>query len=320
MANNPKRFGLIGAAGYIAPRHMRAMKDLGHELVVAYDVNDSVGIIDSISPQSEFFCDYERFYEHCLMLQSSDETKLDYIVICSPNHLHRSHIVTALNLGCDVICEKPLVPTVDDIEFLRKAEQTTGQKIYTILQLRHHDAIIALKEKVETENCADKYDIDLTYITSRGKWYYESWKGDANKSYGVAANIGIHFFDMLNFVFGDLEKNTLHYMDASRASGYLEFEKARVKWFLSIDGNDLPDDVKGKQPTYRTISYDGQEIEFSQGFTDLHTVSYQNIIDGNGFGLDHALPSIRMVGDLNAQLDNVQMPEDTHMFLKKAVG
>ncbi len=316
MTARPKRFGLIGASGYIAPRHMRAIKDLGHELVVAYDVNDSVGIIDSISPSSEFFTHFERFYEYCLHLQSNEETKLDYIGVCSPNYLHRSHISTSLHLGCDVICEKPLVPFAEDLEYLRGVEKATGQRVYNILQLRHHEAILKLKEQVAVENKSEKYDVDLTYITSRGKWYHESWKGDLEKSYGVAANIGIHFFDMLGFIFGDLQENTLHFIDAKSASGYLEFEKARVKWFLSIDANDLPEDIKGKQSTFRSISYDGTEIEFSQGFTDLHTVSYQSVLDGTGFGLDDAQSSIKMVCDINTQSNKTSLPDNIHPFLK----
>jgi len=316
MVNQSKKFGLIGAAGYIAPRHMRAIKDLGHELSIAYDTNDSVGIIDSISPQSEFYIEFERFYEHCLELQSSPDTKLDYMGICSPNYLHRAHIITALHLGCDVICEKPLVPTMEDIKILKQVEKTTGKKIYTILQLRHHQAIIDLKKEVEQSNSDKKYDVDLTYITSRGKWYHESWKGDLNKSYGVAANIGIHFFDMLNFIFGDLVTNDLHYTDASRAAGYLEFEKARVKWFLSIDANDLPEEVQGKQSTFRSISYDGKEIEFSQGFTDLHTVSYENVVNGQGFGLEQAENAIQMVYDLNTQEQPMNLPQNAHPFLR----
>lgn len=316
MVNQPKKFGLIGAAGYIAPRHMRAIKDLGHELSIAFDTNDSVGIIDSISPQSEFYTEFERFYENCLNLQSSKETRLDYIGVCSPNYLHRAHIVTALHLGCDVICEKPLVPTLEDIEVLKQAEKNSRKKIYTILQLRHHQAIIDLKNEVENGDPDKKYDVDLTYVTSRGKWYHQSWKGDMNKSFGVAANIGIHFFDMLNFIFGDLISNELHYTDASSAAGYLEFDKARVKWFLSIDADDLPDTVKGKQSTFRSISYDGKEIEFSQGFTDLHTISYENIIKGNGFGVDQAENAINMVYDLNHQKQPTELPKKAHPFLK----
>lgn len=297
MSEKSLKFGLIGAAGYIAPRHMKAIKELNHELVVAYDVNDSVGIIDSLSPQSEFFTDFERFYEFCL------ENRLDYIGVCSPNYLHRSHIVTALHLGCDVICEKPLVPTVEDINVLQKAEQKTGKKIWNILQLRHHDAIVGLKNKIDQESRDDKYDVDLTYITSRGKWYHESWKGHDNKSFGVAANIGVHFFDMLNFIFGDLGDSVLHYQDKYRAAGYLEFEKARVKWFLSINAEDLPDSVAGKQTTFRSVSYDGNEIEFSEGFTDLHTVSYQSIINGGGFGIDVAENAVEMIEKLNQKKD-----------------
>jgi len=316
MSAQSKKIGLIGAAGYIAPRHMHAIKDLGHEVSIAYDKNDSVGIIDSISPQSEFYSEFERFYEHCLQLQSSDVTRLDYMGVCSPNYLHRAHIVTSLHLGCDVICEKPLVPTIQDIEVLRNAERVTGKKIFTILQLRHHQAIIDLKKEIENDKSDKKYDVDLTYITSRGKWYHESWKGDFRKSYGVAANIGIHFFDMLNFIFGNLVSNELHYVDDSRSAGYLEFEKARVKWFLSIDAEDLPENVKGKQTTFRSISYDGKDIEFSKGFTDLHKVSYQNIIEGRGFGLDQAQNAIEMVYDLHNQKQPETLPENAHAFLK----
>lgn len=318
MANDKKRFGLIGAAGYIAPRHMRAIKDLGHELVCAYDTNDSVGIIDSISPQSEFFIDFERFYEYALELQKDKATALDYIGICSPNNLHRAHIVTALNLGVDVICEKPLVPTVADWNVLKAAEKHTGHKVYNILQLRHHDSIINLKEEVAQGDPDKVYDIDLTYITSRGKWYLESWKGDNRRSYGVAANIGIHFFDMLHYIFGELQGYTMHHTDDMRASGYLHYKQARVKWFLSVDKDDLPTNTPEGQTTYRSISYGDNEIEFSGGFTDLHTVSYENIINGNGFGLDDAHHSVELIEKLRSAPMKTD-DDNKHPFVEKYI-
>lgn len=290
-----KNFALIGAAGYIAPRHMKAIKETGNHLAVGYDINDSVGVIDSISPQSEFFTEFERFQEYGWQLKRSPETALDYVAICSPNYLHHPHIAAGLRLGCDVICEKPLVPTSALLDELLQVEKETGKKVYNILQLRHHQAILSLKEKVAKENKSDKHEVELTYITSRGKWYMESWKGNPRESFGVATNIGIHFFDMLHFVFGKLQKSVLHYASENKAAGYLEYEKARVPWFLSIDANDLPDSVKGKQPTYRSISVDGEEIEFSHGFTDLHTISYEEILKGNGYGIEDARHCVETV-------------------------
>jgi UDP-N-acetyl-2-amino-2-deoxyglucuronate dehydrogenase len=292
---NMKNFALIGAAGYIAPRHMRAIKDLGHHLSVAYDVNDSVGIIDSISPESEFFTEFERFYEHAQTLKRSPNHKLDYVAICSPNYLHHAHIAAGLRLGCDVICEKPLVPTPALMDELELLEQETGQRVFNILQLRHHDAILKLRNQVLAAPKDKKFDVELTYITSRGKWYMESWKGDARKSFGVATNIGVHFYDMLHFIFGKLQRNVVHYRGEAKAAGYLEYERARVRWFLSIDANDLPAEVIGKKSTYRNIDISGQQLEFSEGFTDLHTISYQEIIAGRGYGLDDARHCIETV-------------------------
>jgi UDP-N-acetyl-2-amino-2-deoxyglucuronate dehydrogenase len=292
---NMKNFALIGAAGYIAPRHMRAIKDLGHHLSVAYDVNDSVGIIDSISPESEFFTEFERFYEHAQTLKRSPNHKLDYVAICSPNYLHHAHIAAGLRLGCDVICEKPLVPTPALMDELELLEQETGQRVFNILQLRHHDAILKLRNQVLAAPKDKKFDVELTYITSRGKWYMESWKGDARKSFGVATNIGVHFYDMLHFLFGKLQRNVVHYIGEAKAAGYLEYERARVRWFLSIDANDLPAEVIGKKSTYRNIDISGQQLEFSEGFTDLHTISYQEIIAGRGYGLDDARHCIETV-------------------------
>ena len=295
-----KRFALIGAAGYIAPRHMRAIKDTANELVSAYDINDSVGIIDSLSPQSEFFTDFERFIEHAWRLKRNPETALNYVSVCSPNYLHHSHVAAGLRLGCDVICEKPLVPTPEVLDELALVERETGKRVYNILQLRHHQAILDLKEKVAREDRGDKYDVELTYITSRGKWYMESWKGDPRKSYGVATNIGVHFYDMLHFVFGRLQQNVVHFASEYKAAGYLEYEKARVRWFLSIDAHDLPDSVKGKKPTYRSITVDGDEIEFSEGFTDLHTTSYREILAGRGYGIEDARHCVETVNTIRS--------------------
>lgn len=310
-----KRFALIGAAGYIAPRHMHAIKDTGNVLVSAYDINDSVGIIDSISPQSEFFTDFERFYEHAFDLKRKSDTALDYVSIASPNFMHRSHIAAGLRLGCDVICEKPLVPTLEDFAALRALEAETGKRVYNILQLRHHQAILDLKDKIAADTSGKKYDVDLTYITSRGKWYMSSWKGDPRKSFGVATNIGVHFFDMLHFVFGELERSVVHYTDEHKAAGYLEYERARVRWFLSIDANDLPSSVQGKQSTFRSITYDGNEIEFSGGFTDLHTVSYQEILAGRGYGLDAAEFSIKTVSAIREAALEVPQNGEGHPYI-----
>ena len=301
-----KRFALIGAAGYIAPRHMRAIQDLGHQLVAAYDVNDSVGIIDSLHPQAEFFTDFERFYDFCWRLKRDPATALDYVIVASPNHLHHAHTTAGLRLGADVICEKPLVPTLAELDDLALVEQETGQRVFNILQLRHHDAIRALAAKVAAtpvRGAGDKFDVELTYITSRGKWYHQSWKGDPRKSFGVATNIGVHFFDMLHLIFGELVASEVHLSTEDKAMGYLEYERARVRWFLSIDAGDLPDAVKGQKTTFRNIrispaqsadeaaggsSQAGEMLEFSEGFTDLHTISLREIVAGHGYGLADA--------------------------------
>lgn len=315
-----KRFALIGAAGYIAPRHMRAIKDTGNELVSAFDINDSVGIIDSIAPASEFFTEFERFYDHAWTLGREKQTALDYFSICSPNYLHHAHIVAGLRLGCDVICEKPLVPTVAILDEIARVEKETGQRVYNILQLRHHKAILALKEKVAQEKSEQKYDVELTYITSRGRWYMESWKGDPRKSFGVATNIGVHFYDMLHFIFGKLQRNVVHFVSEHKAAGYLEYERARVRWFLSIDSNDLPDAVKGKKPTYRSITVNGEEMEFSEGFTDLHTTSYEEIIAGRGYGLEDARHCVETVEVIRSSACVVPADNEGHPFLRSVLG
>lgn len=310
-----KNFALIGAAGYIAPRHMRAIKDTGNNLAVAFDINDSVGIIDSISPQSEFFTEFERFYEYAQILKRDKSTALNYVSICSPNYLHHSHISAGLRLGADVICEKPLVPTPELINELARVEGETGKKVYNILQLRHHDAILELKEKVAKSDPSMVFDIDLTYITSRGKWYFESWKGDPRKSYGVATNIGVHFYDMLHFVFGKLRRNVVHYSADAKAGGYLEYERARVRWFLSIDANDLPHHVKGKKTTFRSIEINGEQLEFSEGFTELHTVSYREILAGRGYGLVDARHCIETVNEIRTAQPQRGNGNEVHPFI-----
>jgi UDP-N-acetyl-2-amino-2-deoxyglucuronate dehydrogenase len=313
-----KNFALIGAAGYIAPRHLRAIKDTGSNLSVAYDINDSVGIMDSIFPQSEFFTQFERFYDYAHQLKRTPKSALDYVAICSPNYLHHPHITAGLRLGADVICEKPIVPTPKLLDDLVLVEKETGKKVFTILQLRHHAAILALRDKVAKAPKDTKFDVELTYITSRGKWYAESWKGDDRKSFGVATNIGVHFYDMLHFIFGNLQENKVHYANPNKAAGYLEYERARVRWFLSIDANDLPDEVKGKKTTYRNIDISGEQLEFSEGFTDLHTVSYQEILAGRGYGLDAARHAVETV-DVIRSAALSPITSDVHPFVKKLV-
>jgi UDP-N-acetyl-2-amino-2-deoxyglucuronate dehydrogenase len=288
-----KNFALIGAAGFIAPRHLKAIKDTGNNLVAAMDKFDSVGIIDSYFPHADFFTEFERFDRHIDKLKRQGK-RVDYVSICSPNYLHDSHIRFALRQHADAICEKPLVLNPWNVDALEEIEKETGKKIYTILQLRLHPAIVKLREEV-LASPDKKYEVDLKYITSRGKWYYHSWKGEESKSGGIATNIGIHFFDMLLWIFGDLKNVEMEKQDADHASGILELSRAHIKWFLSINENHLPATVKkeGKR-TYRSLKMDGREIEFSDGFTDLHTTSYQEILKGNGFGLKEARPSIEL--------------------------
>ncbi len=280
-----KNFALIGAAGYIAPRHMKAIKDTGNNLIAALDKNDSVGILDSYFPDADFFTEFERFDRHLEKLKRQGK-KIDYVSVCSPNYLHDAHIRFGLRIGADVICEKPVVLNPWNIDALQEIENETGQQVFSILQLRLHPAIIALKEKIDAAPSEKKHSVDLQYITSRGHWYHTSWKGDITKSGGIATNIGVHFFDMLMWIFGPVKDNVVTQHTKNIASGYLELEKATIKWMLSIDVNTLPEDVKasGKR-TFRTLSIDGAAFEFSEGFTELHTESYRNIIAGNGFPL-----------------------------------
>jgi UDP-N-acetyl-2-amino-2-deoxyglucuronate dehydrogenase len=293
-----KNFALIGASGYIAPRHFKAIKETSNNMLAAYDLFDSVGVIDSYFPNADFFTEFERFDRHIDKLKRVG-SRIDYVSVCSPNYLHDSHIRFGLKAGANVVSEKPLVLNPWNLEGLMDLESETGYKVYSILQLRLHKSIIALKKRVD-ESAKDKiFDFDLTYITSRGKWYYASWKGDLQKSGGIATNIGVHFFDMLSWIFGELKKNVVHVHTHDRAAGYFEFEKARVRWFLSINGDTLPHQIKEKgKTTYRSMILEGEEIEFSDGFTDLHTKSYKNIIDGKGFRISESLKSIKIVHDI----------------------
>ena len=293
-----KNFAIIGVGGYIAPRHLKAIKDTGNTLVSAYDKSDSVGIMDSYFPKAAFFTEQELFDRHNTKLRDSG-TNIDYVSICTPNYLHDAHTRYGLRLGADVICEKSLVLNPWNIDALQKVEERQGHKAYTILQLRLHDKIKALKKKVE-EGPKDKiYDVDLTYITSRGYWYYASWKGDINKSGGIATNIGVHFYDMLSWIFGDVQKNIVHVASHDRVAGYLELKRARVRYFLSINADTLPPNaVEGEKRTYRTIMIDGDEFEFSQGFTELHTESYKEILAGRGFGIEEARNCINIVYEI----------------------
>jgi UDP-N-acetyl-2-amino-2-deoxyglucuronate dehydrogenase len=297
-----KNFALIGAAGFIAPRHLKAIKETGNKLVAALDKVDSVGIMDSYFPDADFFVEYERFDRHVEKL-SRKGTPIEFLSICSPNYLHDSHIRFGLRHGATVICEKPLVLNPWNIEALEQLQNETGNKVFNILQLRLHPDIIKLKEKVAGSDPSKIFDIDLTYITSRGKWYYTSWKGDEKKSGGIATNIGIHFFDMLIWIFGKVSQNIVHVHTHDRASGFLQLEKGRVRWFLSIDENTLPVNVREKgQRTFRSIKMENNEIEFSDGFGDLHTKSYNAVLSGNGFSLAEALPSIEVVHDIRSQI------------------
>ncbi|MES2517133.1 MAG: Gfo/Idh/MocA family oxidoreductase [Bacteroidota bacterium] len=293
-----KRFALIGAAGYIAPRHMKAIKDTGNDLVAAFDPYDGVGIMDSYFPDAEYFTEFERFDRHIDKLRRQGNP-IDFISVCSPNYLHDAHIRFGLRSGCNVICEKPLVLNPWNIDSLCEIEQETGKKVYTILQLRLHPGIIALKEKVANGPKDKIYDVNLKYMTSRGKWYHRSWKGDVSKSGGIATNIGVHFFDMLSWVFGEVKENIVHELKDDTASGRLSFEKANVEWLLSIDYDQIPEDIKlqGKR-TFRTLNMEGEEIEFSDGFTELHTNSYKEILNGNGFGILETKNAIDMVSKI----------------------
>jgi UDP-N-acetyl-2-amino-2-deoxyglucuronate dehydrogenase len=311
----PKNFGIIGVAGYIAVRHLKAIKDTGNNLLASLDKFDSVGLIDSYFPESDFFVEFERFDRHFDKLKRTG-TKIDYVSICSPNYLHDSHIRFALRHKAEAICEKPIVLNPWNIDALQEIENETGHRVYTVLQLRLHPKIIELRNKIQNGPKDKIYDIDLSYITSRGNWYNISWKGDIQKSGGVATNIGIHFFDMLGWIFGPTKSNIVHVSEPNKAAGFLELGNARVRWFLSLDYNDIPKESKetGRR-TFRSITVDEEEIEFSEGFTDLHTLSYSEILAGKGFGLQDAKQSVETVY-LIRNAKTVGLKGDYHPILK----
>lgn len=314
-----KRFALIGAAGYIAPRHMKAIRDTGNQLVAAVDPNDSVGIMDSYFPDAHFFVEFERFDRHIDKLRRKGEG-VDYVAVCSPNYLHDAHIRFGLRNQAHVICEKPLVLNPWNLEALAEIEKESGKQVYNILQLRLHPAIQELRRKV-AEAPADKvFDVDLTYLTSRGRWYHISWKGDVQKSGGVATNIGVHFFDMLTWVFGKRLETTVHLHREDVAAGYLRYERARVRWFLSINADHLPDDAAaaGKR-TFRSIKIEGEELEFSDGFTDLHTASFADVLAGGGFGIEDARDSIEAVYQIR-NMPLAGLTGDYHPLCKRVAG
>ena len=310
-----KNFAIIGVGGYIAPRHLGAIKDTGNKLVAAYDRFDSVGLLDSYFPDASFFTEQELFDRHCTKIKGT-ERQIDYVSICTPNYLHDAHIRYGLRLGADVICEKPLVLNSWNIDALRKVEEQEGKKINTILQLRLHKSIIDLKNKIEKSPKNKIFDVDLTYITSRGNWYYSSWKGDEHKSGGIATNIGVHFYDMLQWIFGDVKKNIVNISSHDRVAGFIELERARVRYFLSINADHLPANaVQGEKRTFRNISIDGEEFEFSGGFTELHTESYRQILAGNGFGIEETRNAINIVNDIR-RAEPIGLKGDYHPFAK----
>lgn len=310
-----KNFALIGVAGYIAVRHVRAIKETGNALLASLDNFDSVGFMDSYFPEADFFIEFERFDRHIAKLNRQGN-QIDFVSICSPNYLHDSHIRFSLRNNADAICEKPLVLNPWNIDALRDYEKETGKRVWNILQLRLHPSIIEVRDMVRNGPADKVYDVDLSYITSRGNWYHYSWKGNEEKSGGIATNIGVHFFDMLTWIFGDVKENQVHVLEKDRAAGFLELERARVRWFLSINSNDLPESIQEKgQRTYRSITWDGKEIEFSGGFTDLHTMSYEKILDHKGFGLEEGRLAIQTVYDIR-NTTPLGLKGDYHPLLK----
>ncbi|MEW4925075.1 Gfo/Idh/MocA family oxidoreductase [Algibacter sp. 2305UL17-15] len=315
-----KNFALMGVAGFVAPRHIQAIKDTKNELLAAFDPNDSVGIIDSYFPKTHFFTEFERFDRHLENLRLEKNNPIDYVSICTPNYLHDAHVRFALRNNADAICEKPLVLNPWNAEKLMAIEAQSSNKINTILQLRLHPSIIALKEKIKNQSAKENHVIDLTYITSRGNWYYASWKGALEKSGGICSNIGIHFFDMLIWIFGDVVKSTVHLMEHDRASGVLQLQNANIRWFLSINSDTLPESaIKEGKRTFREITIDNEKFEFSEGFTDLHTESYKHIISGNGFGISETLKSIELAHDLR-HTKPVALTNDFHPLAKLPVS
>jgi len=315
-----KNFALTGVAGYVAPRHLKAIKDTNNNLIAALDPHDSVGILDRFFSEAHYFSEFDRFDRHLEKLKrSSGEKSIDYLSICSPNHLHDAHIRLALRVGADAICEKPIVLNPWNLDLLQELENETGKKVFTILQLRVHPSLVKLKEKISRANSKKKYNVCLTYITSRGPWYHFSWKGDSKKSGGVGTNIGIHLFDLLIWLFGDVQLSKVHLNNHDKMSGFIELENANVKWFLSIDKNDLPEEtISMNKPTYRSIKIDDEEIEFTEGFTDLHTKVYEKTLVGNGFGIVEAKPSVELAYNIrNAEISKDTETMHPYLVVKK---
>ena len=308
-------FALTGLAGYIAPRHLQAIRDTGNRLVAAVDPHDSVGLIDQYFPEAAFFTEVERFDRHLELLRRGPDP-VQYLAVCAPNHLHDAHIRLALRTGADAICEKPLVLNPWNLDQLAEIEAESGQRVWTILQLRVHPALVALKARLDAEP-ERRHAVRLTYVTTRGTWYRYSWKGDVHKSGGVAANIGVHFFDLLQWLFGPVQQHAVHLADPTRAAGTLDLARADVQWFMSLEPDDLPEPVRGVQPTYRSITVDGEEIEFSGGFRDLHTLVYERTLAGGGFGIEDARPSIALVHDIRHAAP-VAAGADAHPFVRSA--
>ncbi len=312
-----KKFAVTGVAGFIAPRHLKAIKETENRLVAAMDPHDSVGILDNFEYNVSFFKEFERFDRYCEKLRrKSDADKIDYVSICSPNHLHDAHVRFALRIGADAICEKPLVLNPWNLDALQELEQENGKRVYTVLQLRVHPALVKLKQDIEKQTSLKKHEVCLTYITSRGPWYMISWKGNVEQSGGLATNIGIHFFDLLIWLFGGVEHTEIHFSDAKRVAGYLELKMAKVKWLLSINKDDLPAQaVAQKKTTFRSITINEKEVEFSQGFADLHTMVYREILAGRGFGIEDAKPSIGLAHDIRTAVP-IGRNQNSHPFLK----
>jgi len=307
-----KNFAIIGVAGYIAPRHLKAIRDTNNQLVAATDPHDSVGILDQYSFDVRFFSEIERFDRHLEKLRRGpDEKRVDYVTICSPNYLHDAHCRLALRVGAHAICEKPLTINPWNLDALRDVESEFGTRIHTVLQLRVHPILLKLREELLQHNGRHQHDVCLTYITARGGWYHVSWKGSLEKSGGIGTNIGIHFFDLLLWLFGSVGECRVHHSDSQRMSGFLDLERARVRWFLSVDAADIPRGAGSNGfKTYRSITIDGKEIEFTEGFTDLHTRVYETTLAGNGFGIEDARPSIELghrirTSDLSRRDDTV---------------
>lgn len=306
---------LAGAGGYIAPRHMKAIRDVGGDLVAAMDINDSVGILDSHFPKAQFFTQFEQL-DAFVDMERRAGRPVDYVAIASPNFLHDAHMRFALRAGADAICEKPLVLNPEDLDGLTALERDTGRRINTILQLRLHPSIIALRNRATALPADKKVDVDLTYITSRGNWYLKSWKGLEARSGGIATNIGVHFFDMLHFLYGALQENIVHLSTPTKAAGYLEYERARVRWFLSIDVNDVPDAARAEgKRTFRAVLVDGEDIEFSDGFTELHTRIYQDVLAGRGFGVEDNRVAIETVAHIRTA--PISTAGEMHPFVRR---